>query len=250
MSTELVDTVDDSIQAVPAVTMFERLALDPSVNVEKLERLIEMQERIMRHAAKSAFDSAFSEMQGEIPVITENGEIKVEGKLRSRYATNEDIQEALKPILQRHGFALRFRNECNDKQIKVIGILSHRSGHSEQDEFVTAPDTSGSKNSIQAIGSSRAYGQRYTTIALLNIATREPGRGADDDGQSAVKKATPPAPAGYQDWLDDMRAVSSEGPSAVTKAWAESKPELQQWATKYDADTLRGIKAAARTVAK
>jgi hypothetical protein len=249
MQSDLVVQKDEPMSDA-AVTMFERLALDPSVNVEKLERLIEMQQRIMRHTAKAAFDAAFSEMQGEIPVITELGEIKVEGKLRSRYATNEDIQEALKPILQKHGFALRFRNESTDKQLKVIGILSHRGGHSEQDEFVTAPDTSGSKNSIQAIGSSRAYGQRYTTISLLNIATREPGKGADDDGVAAGKKVQPVAPAGYQDWLDDMRGVSSEGAAVLTKAWADSKPEFRQWVNQYDADTYRAIKAAALAVKK
>lgn len=248
MGTELVERKDEQPIGDAAVTMFERLALDPSVNVEKLERLIEMQERIMRHTAKAAFDAAFSEMQGEIPVITELGEIKVEGKLRSRYATNEDIQEALKPILQKHGFALRFRNESTDKQLKVIGILSHRGGHSEQDEFVTAPDTSGSKNAIQAIGSARAYGQRYTTLSLLNIATREPGKGADDDGRAAGKPATPAPPEGYQDWLDDMRALSSDGAKALAEAWSKSKDEYRRWVNKYDADAYRAIKSTALAV--
>jgi hypothetical protein len=159
--------------------VIERVASNPDADIAKLERLIELKRTIDADRARSEFYAAFAEMQGEIPEITEKGEIKVDGLVRSRFAKNEDIQKVVKPILQKHGFALSFRNEFLPelKSIKVIGILSHRSGHTERDEFIAAADTSGSKNAIQALGSTRSYGQRYTTIALLNIATRE-----DDDG--------------------------------------------------------------------
>jgi hypothetical protein len=226
--------------------MFERLAKDPNVDVEKLERLIAMQERIMRHNAKAAFDAAFAKMQGEIPVITEKGQILVKGELRSKYATNEDIQEVVRPILQRHGFSLRFRNEVMDAgKVKIVGILSHEQGHSEQDEFVTKPDDSGSKNDIQAIGSARSYGQRYTTTALLNIATR----GADDDGHRAnVTKPgadTSKAPAGYDEWLGDLEAIADEGMPRFAKMWNDSKDEYR----KYLVNTAPKLLASIRTKA-
>jgi len=203
--------------------MLERLATNPDVDVAKLERLIAMQERILAHNAKAAFDAAFAEMQGEIPVITEQGEIEVDGRVRSTYARNEDIQRIVKPILQKHGFALRFRHELTDGKLKVIGILSHRSGHSEQDEFITAADTSGKKNDIQALGSARSYGQRYTSIALLNIATCD----EDDDGQTAksAPKAAAPAPDGYVDWLARLTDIATDGTPTLQKAWKESTPE-------------------------
>ena len=43
-------------------------------------------------------------------------------------------------------------------------------------------DTSGSKNAIQAVGSSISYGKRYTAGALLNLTSR----GEDDDGIAAA----------------------------------------------------------------
>jgi len=227
-----------------AVSLFERLARDPSVDVEKLERLIAMQERIMAHNAKAAFDAAFSEMQGELPVITEKGEIKVGGQLRSKYATNEDIQETVKPILQRHGFAIRFRNAVlDDGRLKVIGILSHRSGHSEQDEFVTKADDSGSKNAIQAIGSSRSYGQRYTTTALLNIATR----GADDDGRGSE---APMPPKGYDDWLITFSEAANGGLATLRKVFAAAAKPYREHLTKHDAANYDTIKARADKVDK
>lgn len=249
-------TADSVVIDVPPTTdrdnqglalVIERLAVNPDIDVVKLEKIIELQERIMRHNAKAAFDGAFSEMQGEIPLITKDGEIKVNGELRSRFAKNEDIQEVLKPILKRYGFGLRFKNEITDKMCKVVGILSHRGGHSEQDEFITAPDTSGGKNTIQSIGSARSYGQRYTTIALLNIACKQPGLGGDDDGHGTTpQKPVPVPPSGYPDWLDDLNAAATDGPLAVTTAWDASKPEFKQWAQRYDAPTLLSIKTAAR----
>lgn len=229
-----------------AALMFERLAKDPSVDVEKLERLIAMQERIMRHNAKAEFDAAFAQMQGEIPEIDEQGRILVDGKLRSKYATNEDIQRAVKPILQRHGFSIRFRNEWLDggKLLKIVGILSHRSGHSEQDEFVAAADTSGSKNAIQALGSTRSYGQRYTTIALLNIATR----GTDDDGASSEKFKHADPPAGYDKWLLDMEACADEGWPKLSKAFSDSKPEFRNHATRVDKQAWEALKVKAQKV--
>ena len=165
------------------IAMLERVAANPDVSLDKLERLIAVQERILAHNAKAEFDAAYAQMQGEIPTITERGEISVNGQVRSRYATFEDIIEAVRPVLMKHGFALRHRTEYLDKQIKIVGILSHRSGHSEQDEFLAEADNSGSKNAIQALGSTRAYGQRYTTLALQTwTALRPVCAGAVVDG--------------------------------------------------------------------
>lgn len=250
----LVDEMDAPVKATavamqPAgsdlVLMFERLAKDPSVPVEKLEKLMDLQERFVKFQAKADFDAAFSQMQGAIPVIGEKGEIIVEGKVRSKYARNEDIQVILKPILQEFGFSLRFRNEfAADGALKIIGILSHRSGHSEQDEFVCKADTSGSKNAIQALGSSRSYGQRYTTIALLNIATS----GEDDDGKTSEKFKAPEAPAGYDDWMHDMAACADEGIARLSKAWNDSRKEYREHTAKVNKDTWESLKERAKKV--
>lgn len=234
----------DSLVTQSPVSMFERLALDPNVPVEKLEALLSMQERITAHNAKAAFNAAFAEMQGEIPLIEEKGQIIVNGQVRSNYARLEDILEVIRPILQRHGFALRHRNEFTDGQIKIIGILSHREGHSEQDEFVAKADNSGSKNDIQALGSTRAYGQRYTTLALLGIATK----GVDDDGADSEKGKAPTTPKGYDEWLADLEATAGNGWSAFESAWREAKPQYRTYAAQHDKARGARIKAKAQQV--
>ncbi len=213
--------------SIGLASVIERLAKNPKVDVQKIEKIIEFQERIMRHQAKAAFDAAFAEMQGELPVIDERGAILVDQKLRSKYAKYEDIQAAIRPVLQKHGFAIRHRNEnIGNGVLKIVGILSHREGHSEQDEFLCPADKSGGKADIQAIGSTRSYGMRYTTIALLNIETR----GLDDDGRKAARapvEDTPP-PDGYKAWRDDMQAAADEGTPVLMAAFNQSTKEYRK----------------------
>ena len=77
------------------------------------------------------------------------------------------------------GHQSRVRTQTGDGFVRVAGILMHREGHREETEMQLPIDASGSKNTVQAIGSSTAYGRRYVLCALLNIATGD----EDDDGQ-------------------------------------------------------------------
>lgn len=188
-----VTKVEDSPLAAPdanaIVSMIERAALDPRVDMDKMERLLAMQERIFDRNARMAYAAALATMQPKMPVITERGGIKNSaGAVQSRYALWEDINDAIKPILAEHGFALSFRTgTTTEGKITVTGILSHREGHQEETTISLPHDSSGSKNAVQAVGSSTAYGKRYTATALLNITSR----GEDDDGKAAPN-----------DWID------------------------------------------------
>lgn len=162
------------------LAIIERAARDPNVDIDKMERLLQMQENVTARFAKGAFATALAQMQPELPEITQNGEILVNNEVRSRYATWEDINTAIKPVLAAHGFALYFRTGRENDQITVTAILSHQGGHSEETTMALPRDTSGSKNNVQSIGSSTSYGKRYTASALLNLTSR----GEDDDGQA------------------------------------------------------------------
>lgn len=231
-------------QAHP-VEMFERLAKDPGVDVEKLERLIAMQERIMRHNAKSAFDGAFSRMQSELPEIDERGKIlnKDRETVRSTYAKLEDIHAAIKPVLKLHGFAIRHRTEWPEGKpgiIRIVGILSHEQGHSEESCFEAPADKSDYRTDIQSMGSTVSYGRRYTTLDLLNITTR----GLDNDGQK--KQAEPAkAPEGFAKWWEEMADVVPEGLARYAALWREAKQEYRDYVNAHHRDEheARKIKA-------
>ena len=163
------------------IQVIERAASNPNVDIDKMERLLQMQERILDRNAKAAYTAALADMQPELPVIPERGKINIGSGKPQGYALWEDINEAIKPILQKHGFALSFRTGQQDGKIIVTGVLSHREGHSEETTMHLPLDTSGSKNAVQAVGSSTSYGKRYTAAALLNLTSR----GEDDDGKAS-----------------------------------------------------------------
>ncbi|BES72209.1 hypothetical protein RE428_32270 [Marinobacter nanhaiticus D15-8W] len=162
------------------ISVIERAATNPDVDINKMERLLDMQERIMERNAKSAFSAAMAQLQGELPTISEKGEIKVNGQVRSKYARFEDINEAVRPVMQKFGFAISFRVKTGDSHICVTGVLVHREGHSEETTIDLPADITGSKNTVQSVGSSVSYGKRYVLQALLNITTS----GEDDDGNA------------------------------------------------------------------
>lgn len=235
-----VDEPPPALTEPEALTMIERLARDPNVDVEKLERLIAMQERILDRNNKAAFDAAFAQMQPEIPTVIERGKTD-----KARYALLEDIVDIVRPILQKHGFSISFRTEWPDKKtVKVIGILTHREGHARESEFLSEADASGSKNAIQGLGSAVSYGHRYTIKDLLNITSK----GEDDDGARAANVGKPEPPDGYDDWLTDLSAVADEGTGKLHKAWNGSKPEYRKYLTLTNKAAWETLKAKAGKV--
>lgn len=164
------------------LAVISRAAADPATDVDKLERLLGMYERITARSAQAAYTAALAEMQPKLPVIGHRGEILDKGgRVVSTYAKWDDIIDAIRPLLSEYGFALWFRNGDADGRPIVTCILSHRDGHSEETTMTLPIDSSGFKNAIQGVGSSTTYGKRYTAGALLNWTSR----GEDDDGRAA-----------------------------------------------------------------
>lgn len=176
------------------IQVIERAATNPDVNIEKMERLLDMYERIQKRDAEAAFNADFSNLQAELPSISKEGEILVFNKdarkneVRGNYMKFEDINEVCKPIMQRHGFGVTFQTATVGGKVAVTATLRHRLGHKETNGPLELPaDTTGSKNSVQAIGSSVSYGKRYTLCGILNISAS----GEDDNAQTAVAEADP-----------------------------------------------------------
>ena len=133
-----------------------------------------------------AYARAFCALAPALPKIVERGILTDGVNTIATYALWEDIHAALTPTLHRFGFALSFRTGLEAGLLTVTCVLRHKKGHSESTTLHLAPDLSGDKNPVQAVGSSLSYGKRYAACALLNIATV----GEDDDAQSACPTLT------------------------------------------------------------
>lgn len=209
------------------IQMIERAALNPSVDINKMERLYEMHEKALARSAKLSFVRAFAIMKPQLPTITERGAIlNSSGKVQSSYAEWEDINDAIGPLLTANGFTLSFRpGAAPDGKVTVTGILRHIDGHEEEATVTLPMDPSGSKNAVQSVGSSLSYGKRYATIALLNITSRAPADKDDDGRRSSLSEAAQHAIAdiNLSDSLDDLRKWKEKHYEGVAKVITEDE---------------------------
>jgi hypothetical protein len=158
------------------LAMMERLAMS-NIDVSMLEKMMELHERTLNRNAKQSYMSAFAQMQPHLPAVIRAGKTN-----NATYAKFEDIVATIQEVLGQYGFGFSHRVNQTEGKIEVTCILSHRDGHSEETLFIAPADTSGSKNAVQAIGSTVSYGKRYTLNALLGIATKD----EDNNGNGAI----------------------------------------------------------------
>jgi len=179
----LATTANDAAPAVvqsedhALLSMIERAARDPNVDIDKMERLFDMQQKAEQRRAKAQFLADFARLQAELPAVVRRGK----GHNAKSYARYEDVSETIRAPMSKHGFSLSFRVATGDNQMIVTGVLGHAGGHTEETAITLPADTSGNKNAVQAWGSSSSYGRRYVALALLGIATED----EDDDGKLA-----------------------------------------------------------------
>lgn len=225
MSNEL-RTVNNAEVAQQDMSMASRiveLASMPDFDVAKLDKLMDLQEREMNRLAKIAFNKDFTSMQSEITTVT-----KSKQGHNYKYATLEDIVDIVRPTLEKHGFAVSFGvNTTSD--IIVTCTLMHKEGHSIETTMQLPADKSGSKNAVQAIGSSVSYAKRYTLSSLLNIATRD-----DDDAQAAMQ----------QDQRTITRGQSQTLESKYEKLPKERQEKFDGWLSSLGANSISEVKAS------
>lgn len=169
--------------ADPLVAMIERVVMSPDMPIERLQQVLALKEQIDAKAAERAFTEAFSRACAEFPDVPMTGR----GHNQLKYATMRDIVVTTRPVLARHGMALSFDTTTGDKSVTVTALLSHMAGHTRTVKIVLPADGSGSKNPVQAFGSSQTYGQRYTAQAILGLSL---GEDTEDDGKSSGMKGT------------------------------------------------------------
>lgn len=157
-------------------------ASDPQTDVGKMQRLLEMYERLAAKDAEREFNRDFAQALLEMPKVFKRGIKDMGAKGKTRHELYEDLDAAIRPIEAKYGFARSFSTRVADKPgVILVLTLSHRAGHSITSERYCPPDPGPGRNDTQAIGSGESYGRRYLTKSVWNIVTV----GEDDDGNSA-----------------------------------------------------------------
>lgn len=176
--------------ASPSPAYLLQLAIEQGADIDKLERLMGLQERWEANQAKKAFDEAHAAFKKVGVEIIKRKQVDFTNKSGSRtkykHAELADVVEALAPALSEHGFSWKWTLKQGDRWLDVTCTLTHKAGHSESVTLGGPPDDSGGKNSIQQIVSTKTYLERHTLKAIAGVAEK----GEDDDGAGGPKQTT------------------------------------------------------------
>lgn len=167
------------------IQAIERAAVNPAVDVDKMERLLAMQERVLAKNAQMAFNESMRAAQAEMPKIKRNKENK---ETHSRYADLEAVTDKAVPIYTNHGFSLSYgTDDCPiPGHMRMTCLCAHTGGHERNYQAdvpldMTGPKGNQNKTATHGFGSSMSYGRRYLICLIFNITlTNE-----DQDGNQA-----------------------------------------------------------------
>lgn len=163
-----------------------RAAVINGADLDKLEKLLSLQERFEANEAKKAYHSAMAKFKENPPEIEKDKKVGYStssGKVGYSHASLANVVNKITSELSKHGLSASWKTKQNGV-IVVTCVITHKLGHSEETSLSANADSSGSKNSIQAIGSTITYLERYTLLAILGLATHD----QDDDGETATPK--------------------------------------------------------------
>ncbi|CAB4171392.1 Essential recombination function protein [uncultured Caudovirales phage] len=220
MSGELITQEQENRPAVVSeqtslLSIIERASRDSTVDIDKMERLMQMHERMMDKKAESEFNDALVACQGECGRISADAN---NPQTRSKYATYAKLDSVLRPIYTRHGIAISYNTEDSPKpeHIRVTAHVS-RKGYTRMYRVDMPADGKGAKGGdvmtkTHAAGSAMSYGARYLLKGIFNISIGE----HDDDGNGAgnMRRMTEQAKA---DWHAAIEGCSDE--AAAKAMW-------------------------------
>lgn len=213
-------------QALAVTTPIEllKIAVTQNLDVEKLEKLMQLQRQWEQDQARKAFVEAMNAFKNDPPVILKNKHVHFDtskGPNDYDHATLDHVCDQVTKGLSKHGISHRWTVKQEIKPegawITVTCVLTHEQGHSEETTLMGTPDQTGSKNSIQAIGSTVTYLQRYTLLAATGLAARN----TDDDGHASGAQVAEERVVECLDWLNnavDMAELQSSFKTAYKEA--------------------------------
>lgn len=159
--------------------------MSQGATTEAIDKMMELQFKWEANEAKKAYFEAVAEFKKNPPKIWKDSHVNYKAKsgvvTDYNHATLGNITEIISSSLAEHGLSVSWKQLQEGGSLTVICKLTHRLGYSESTSMTAPPDTSGGKNSIQAIASTNSYLCRYTILAITGLATHD----MDDDARAA-----------------------------------------------------------------
>jgi len=233
------DLVNQDEQQLPSLAPIVQLVASKHINPEQLKELLEIQREHDADLAKKAYHHAMAEFRAKVPPIDKDAT----GHNNS-YTTLGHALEVISPLLGELGLnpSWLLDDKTNPGTISVTCRLTHKDGHSEEATLSGAPDTSGSKNSIQAIASTKSYLERYTLFAICGLASSkdDDGRGGAPTKKYDAQQEKPQIPDDkFKEWYEDFKQRVTDG--KVTAKAVHKQLKIKYTLTESQDKDLKGL---------
>lgn len=177
-------------------------AVGKGMSLDMLRELRLIQREYEQEEQRKAYISAMAKAKANFPQILKNKQVKFESKDRDKKGTNywheglAQILNAVNPHLSAFGLVASFEvTNGIDQPVVVKCLVEHEEGHCRTNRLVGGADTSGNKNSIQAMQSTITYLARATLKATVGVAAEDD----DDDGRASQQQAETLTPEQVKD---------------------------------------------------
>lgn len=176
-----------------------RIAVSGNADLDKLAKLLDLQERWEAAQSKKAFAVAFAQAQANVTSVTKN---RLNPQTHSKYADLANVIEETKPAYTKEGFSIIFYegSPASPENMRICADVFHQAGHKETYYYDVPLDGVGIKGSaymtkIHAKASSTSYGRRYLMCMIWNIPTQDDNDGNGPIQMPQAKESAPPTPA-------------------------------------------------------
>jgi hypothetical protein len=216
-----------------------RYAMDTNADLDRLEKLMDMQTQWEEREARKAFVSDMALFKLNPPEIVKDNHVQYKtdkGVTSYWHASIGNVVEKIVAGLAEHGFSHRWIPErCEGGMVKITCVITHRLGHSESTTLEAGLDQSGGKNNIQAMISTKTYLERHTLLAATGLATKDQG---DDYDERAAREAELAALRAAQaskekaEWPQDKFDEAIKKHSGSILDGTKTSDDLEKWLEK------------------
>src|SRR3990167_4691026 len=160
-----------------------RMAVAGNADLDKLEKLLALQERWEANEAKKAYNDSMSRVHANISSVIKTKKNPI---TNSRYASLDDIIIQTKEVYTNEGFSVSFYegDGAPEGTVRICADITHRLGHTMTRHYDVPLDGVGLKGNanmtkIHGKSSATSYGRRYLMCMIFNIPTND-----DNDGNT------------------------------------------------------------------
>jgi len=202
MSTELTTTSAQLATQEPSIAQMLQSALATGVDPAKLDKMLDVFERMENKRAEREFNAAFAKLQSELPEIVAESVIPNRGK----YARFENVMHQIQPILNANGFAVSFSQQSDEKRITVTCFLRHVGGHYTSNPFAVRIGGQKADSDAQADSKLSTTAKRNALLQALNIVVHQDYLQDDDNPTNEGGYITPAQAIELAEWVESIGA--------------------------------------------